>query len=230
MTTFVSLMFDPLVLGAVWATIWTAIVAQLLGVLFGLPLAIAQRSDNVVLRITASFYNWIFQGTPLLVQLVFLWAILPLIGVRLDVVMAGLVGLALYESARMSQILRAAIGGIDWRQHETARNLGMSALQVLILVTGPQALRIAIPPTGNEFNFLFKATSLLAAIGIVELTRQTMVFTDRDLSNPLPYFAVAAVYYLAMSTAWQAIQDRVESRIARQGFADRIDVRIQDAI
>lgn len=229
MIAFQDLLVNPLILSAVWLTIWAAIVSQVVGIALGLPIALAQLSNNPILRAAAWGYNWFFQGTPLLMQLVFFWAILPIVGLRLDVVLGGIVGLALHESARMSQISRAAIGGIDWRQAEAARSLGMSAWQILRLVTGPQALRIALPPTGNEFNYQFKATSLLAVIGIVELTRQTMVFTDRDPANPLPYFAVAALYYLAMSSLWQLVQDRIEARTARRGFADRTEVQIPEA-
>jgi His/Glu/Gln/Arg/opine family amino acid ABC transporter permease subunit len=224
---FGELLVHPLIIKAAWLTIWVAIVSQLVAIVLGLPIALAQLSGNPVLRGAAWTYNWLFQGTPLLMQLVFFWAILPLMGVRLDVILSGILGLVLHETARMSQIIRAAVGGVDWRQAEAARSLGMSGWQVLRLITGPQALRIALPPTGNEFNYQFKATSLLAAIGIVELTRQTMVFTDRDPANPLPYFAVAALYYLAMSTGWQLLQDRIERRLARRGFADRAEVQIR---
>lgn len=223
-----ELLVHPLIIAAAWLTIWVAIVSQLAAILLGLPIALAQLSGNRLARGAAWAYNWFFQGTPLLMQVVFFWAILPLMGVRLDVILSGIVGLVLHESARMSQIIRAAIGGVDWRQAEAARSLGMSQWQILKLITGPQALRLALPPTGNEFNYQFKATSLLAAIGIVELTRQTMVFTDRDPANPLPYFAVAALYYLAMSTVWQLVQDRIERRFARRGFADRAEVRIPE--
>jgi polar amino acid transport system permease protein len=223
-----DLLIHPLIVAAAWLTIWVAIVSQLAAIVLGLPIALAQLSGNPLLRGAAWSYNWFFQGTPLLMQLVFFWAILPLMGIRLDVILSGIVGLVLHESARMSQIIRAAIGGVDWRQTEAARTLGMSRWQTLRLVTGPQALRLALPPTGNEFNYQFKATSLLAAIGIVELTRQTMVFTDRDPARPLPYFAVAALYYLLMSTVWQLVQDRIERRFARRGFADRAEVQVPE--
>src|SRR6478672_278870 len=128
-----SLLISPLVLSAVWIT-----------------LALAELSRSRLLKTAAWAYNWFFQGTPLLMQLIFFWAVLPMLGLKLPLILAGLVGLALNEAARMSQIIRAAIIGVDARQFEAARNLGLSRWQVLRLVTAPQALRIALPPTGNE--------------------------------------------------------------------------------
>jgi polar amino acid transport system permease protein len=214
-----ALLTSPLVLSAVWVTIWTAIAAQALGIALGIPLGIAQLSRSRLLRGCAWAYNWFFQGTPLLMQLVFFWAVLPMLGLTLELMVAGLVGLGLNEAARMSQIVRAAMIGVDDRQYEAARTLGMSRWQILRLITAPQALRIALPPTGNELNYQFKATSLLAAISIVELTRQTLNFADRNPANPVPYFVVAAIYYLAMSTVWGWFQGWLERSSARRGFA-----------
>jgi polar amino acid transport system permease protein len=96
----------------------------------------------------------------------------------------------------------------------------MSQWQILRLVTAPLAFRIALPSTGNEFNYQFKATSLLAAISIIELTRTTLNLVDRDPANPIPYFAVAALYYLAMSTIWGWFQQRLEAGAANRGFVE----------
>ena len=215
-----ALLVSPLVLSAVWVTIWTAIAAQAIAVLCGVPLALAELSSLRPLKAFAWLYNWLFQGTPLLMQLIFFWAVLPILGLHLPLIVAGIVALALNEAARMSQIIRAAIIGVDARQFEAARTLGMSSWQIFRLIIAPQALRLMLPPTGNELNYQFKATSLLAAISVVELTRQTLNFADRDPAHPLPYFAVAAFYYFAMSTAWGWVQQRLENRAARRGFAD----------
>jgi len=214
-----ALLVSPLVLSAVWVTIWTAIAAQAIAVLCSIPLALAELSSLRPLKAVAWLYNWLFQGTPLLMQLIFFWAVLPILGLHLPLIVAGILALALNEAARMSQIVRAAIIGVDVRQFEAARTLGMSSWQTFQRITMPQALRLMLPPTGNELNYQFKTTSLLAAISVVELTRQTLNFADRDPAHPVPYFAVAAIYYFAMSTAWSWVQQRLENRAARRGFA-----------
>src|SRR4051812_37113574 len=95
----VTLLTSPLVLSAVWLTIWAALAAQVIGTVLGIPLALAERSRNRALRWGAWGYNWLFQGTPLLMQLIFVWAVLPQLGIKLPLIVAGLVGLGLHEAA-----------------------------------------------------------------------------------------------------------------------------------
>src|SRR5690242_1968881 len=86
-----TLLTSPLVLSAVWVTIWTAVAAQALGIVLGIPVALAQLSHSRLLRGAAWAYNWFFQGTPLLMQLIFFWAVLPMLGLKLELIVAGLV-------------------------------------------------------------------------------------------------------------------------------------------
>jgi polar amino acid transport system permease protein len=220
----VSLFWSPLILQALWTTVWVSVLSHVLATVLSIPVGLAETSRIAPLRAIAWLYNWIFQGTPLLLQLIFFYAVLPLLGLTLPVAVAGIVGLTLHETARMSQVVRASLLGVDRSQIDAAKVLGLGRASIAWHITAPQAIRLAIPPLGNELNYILKASSQLAAISIVELTRQTQIFTDTDLVNPVQYYVVAAVYYLVLSFAWKAVQVRLERTPARRGPAPaRVD-------
>jgi len=134
---------------------------------------------------------------------------LPQLGIRLDPLQAGLIGLSLYAAAYMSEILRAAILAVEPGQTEAARAIGMRAPGVLAWVVMPQAMRIALPPFGNEFASMMRTTSLLSVISFEELLRATTLAINETF-RPMELYAVAAVWYLVMYSAWQIIQHRLE--------------------
>jgi polar amino acid transport system permease protein len=215
----VTLFWDPLILGALVTTVWVSVLSHVLATIISVPFGVAETSRFRILRWLVWLYNWIFQGTPLLLQLIFFWAVLPLLGVTLPVVVAGILGLTLHETARMSQVVRASLLGVDHTQSDAARALGFRRWQVGWLIVAPQALRLALPPLGNELNYIIKASAQLSAISIIELTRQTQILAQIDLVNPLQYYIVAAVYYLVLSFLWKAVQVRIERSYARRGIS-----------
>lgn len=215
----ISLFWNPLVLAALWNTVWISVLAQVFAIVLGIPMGAVEVSRFRVLRWLAWTYNWIFQGTPLLLQLIFFWAVLPLLGVRLPAVVAGLLALTLHETARMSQVVRASLVGVPRDQADAARVLGMRGWHIARYITAPQAIRLALPSVGNELNYMLKASSQLAAIAIIELTRQTQIFTNRDPADPVQYYLVALVYYLALSLLWRFFQTRLERAYAQRGFS-----------
>jgi polar amino acid transport system permease protein len=214
----IALFWSPAVLAALWTTVWISVVSQILATILSIPVGVAESSRIWPLKAVAWFYNWVFQGTPLLLQLLFFYAVLPLMGVKLPVIVAGLLALTLHETARMSQVVRASLLGVPRDQADAARVLGMSRVQIWVRILAPQAIRLALPSVGNELNYMLKASSQLAAISIIELTRQTMIFTNRDPADPMQYYIVAAVYYLLLSFAWRFVQRRLERYYARRGF------------
>jgi len=208
-------------------TVAIAVVAQLLGVLLGLVSALFQMSRLLVLRVLASLYVLLVRGTPLIVQIFFMYygANLLLgfdlfprsIGPIEGVIVAGTVALAINEGAYMSEIIRAGIGAIDRGQMEAAKSVGMTYGLGMRRIVLPQAARVIIPPLGNEFNGMIKNTSLLAFIGVYEL------FLDAEQGysvtfKPVEYFIGVAFWYLVLTTLWGLIQVQIERKL---GASDR---------
>jgi polar amino acid transport system permease protein len=215
-------------LEGLWRTVYISVVAQSLGVLLGLVIALAQRSRFAALRWCGRTYVWLIRGTPLLVQLVLVYNGLAAAGVYrftdvqvgglvlLGVVQAAVLTLAVNEAAYMAEIIRAALDAIDRGQTEAAQALGMTPSLTMRVVLLPQALRIVVPPLGNEFNLMMKSTSLLSVIGLQEmfLTAQSI---NSATFKTFEIFLVAACYYLALTTVWSFVQRFIERRLADPG-------------
>ena len=212
-------------------TVVLAVLAQLIGSLIGLLLYFLRRSNNGVVRWLAERYIWLFRGTPLLVQVLFLNALLPYIGLSrplasikifqalgfalptpFDSFLAGLAALALNEGAYMAEIVRAGIDAIDVGQLEAAKSLGMTYGLAMRRVVLPQAMRVIIPPLGNEFNSMLKSTSLLSVISVYE-TLDIAQGHGATLFAPLELLTVASVWYIALTTVWGFIQSIIERRL-----------------
>jgi polar amino acid transport system permease protein len=209
-------------------TIYMAVIAQALGVGLGLILALWRRSPHAALRTFASGYIWIVRGTPLLVQAVIIYDGWPtlglysfpnahLLGISVPgAIQAGIITLTLNEGAYMAEILRAAIDSVDSGQSEAAASLGLRKRQAMRHVVLPQAMRVVIPPLGNEFNNMLKVTSLLSVIGVQEL-----FLAGQDLNSAtfktFEIFIVVAIYYIVMTTVWAVIQSAIERRLQAKG-------------
>ena len=227
---FQHLLFHPpgtFIQGAI-RTVYLAVIAQALGVALGLVLALWRRSRQLPLRVFASGYIWLVRGTPLLVQAVIIYDGSAALGLDSfhpqnrwvrsvpGVVQAGIVTLALTEGAYMAESMRAAIDSVDRGQTEAAESLGMRRRQAMRHVVLPQAMRVVIPPLGNEFNNMLKVTSLLSVIGLQEL-----FLAAQDLNSTtfrtFEIFLVTAIYYIAMTTIWSFIQSAIERRLQAKG-------------
>ncbi|WP_075739177.1 amino acid ABC transporter permease [Streptomyces acidiscabies] len=215
-------------LDGLWRTVYISVVAQLLGVVLGFAVALARRSRFAPVRWCARTYVWLIRGTPLLVQLVLVYNGLAAAGVYrfgdlqvgglvlLGVVQAATLTLALNEAAYMAEIFRSAFDAIDPGQAEAAQALGMTPATTMRVVLLPQALRIIVPPLGNEFNLMMKSTSLLSVIGLQEmfLTAQSI---NSATFKTFEIFLVAACYYLALTTVWSVVQRFIERALADPG-------------
>jgi len=195
-------------------TLWLTVFAITAGLAIGFGLALMRISRRRLLTIPAGFYVWLFRGTPLLVQLIVIYTGLPQLGIKLSVVQSALIGLALNEAAYLAEIVRAGILAVPGGQIEAARALGMDQGKIMRLVVLPQALRIIVPPLGNSVNGLLKTTSVTSVISMEELLRRTQVLIQERFMV-LELFAVAAIYYLAMTTVWDLVQRRIERRFGR---------------
>jgi polar amino acid transport system permease protein len=226
-------LFNPLILHGAWLTIVIAVVSQLIGVVLGLVVALMRQSSNFVLSSIAWLYIWFFRGTPLLVQLVF-WAdfgalyqsfVLGIPFTHISVgsiavntvltnVVAGIVGLSLNEGAYMAEIVRGSLLSVDEGQHEAAMSLGMARGLMMRRVILPQAIRVMIPPTGNEFISMLKSTAMLELISAGELFTQASDIYSRTFQE-IPLLIVASLWYLAMTSVLTVGQYYLERHFAR---------------
>jgi polar amino acid transport system permease protein len=220
---FLDYLFNAYLLEGAAISVALTAASLFCGLLIGLGIAVMRLASSRVLRGIAQFYCWIFRGTPLLVQLLVIYTGLPLLGLRFSVWEAALLGLSLNEAAYLAEILRAGILSVPKGQREAALALGLHRRQVFRLVTWPQALRLVIPPLGNSVNGLLKTTSVASVISVDELLRRTQILIQERFLV-LELFAVAALYYLVLTTLWEVVQRRLERRYGRgygQEAADR---------
>jgi polar amino acid transport system permease protein len=227
---FTHLLFHPpgsFIQGAI-RTVYLAVIAQALGVALGLLLALWRRSPRWTLRFLAGGYIWLVRGTPLLVQAVIIYDGSSALGLYSfgtlsvgpvslpGVVQAGIITLALNEGAYMAEIMRAAIDSVDKGQGEAAESLGLRRRQAMRYVILPQAMRVVIPPLGNEFNNMLKVTSLLSVIGLQELFLAAQDYNSATFRT-FEIFVVVAIYYIVMTTVWSFIQAAIERRLQARG-------------
>jgi len=147
-------------------------------------------------------------------QLIVIYTALPQLGIRFSVIEAALLGLALNEAAYLAEIIRAGIEAVPEGQSRAARALGMTERQIMRYIVMPQAFKVIIPPLGNSVNGLLKTTSVTSVISMEELLRRTQVLIQEKFMV-LELFAVAAIYYLVLTTLWDFVQRRIERRFGQ---------------
>lgn len=232
--TYREYLFNERVLQGVWNTLQLTVYAMVLAVILGALLAVMRLSPNPVFRWVAWVYLWIFRGTPVYVQLVF-WGLFPTIyqNVQLGVpfgpsllhldlqnvsfpFLLALIGLALNEAAYMAEIIRAGISSVPEGQTEASTALGMSWAMTMRRTILPQAMRVIIPPTGNEVISMLKTTSLVTA---VPYTLELYGITSREIAarifEPIPLLLVAATWYLAATSLLMVGQFYLERYFSR---------------
>lgn len=220
-------LFDSTILRGVRTTILIAVVCMALACLVGLVSGLFSQSHSRVLRLVAAVYVWLFRGTPVLVQLIFWYNIallFPTISLGfgswatntvVSPLTAAMIGLTLAEGAFMSEIIRAGIQSVDRGQLEAATALGMRRRQALRVVVLPQAIRLTIPPTGNEFITMLKGTSLVAVISVKDLLFNAQQIYNVNYQVPA-LLIVASVWYIAMTSAATVGQGYLERYFERR--------------
>ncbi|MCA9880611.1 MAG: amino acid ABC transporter permease [Thermomicrobiales bacterium] len=202
----------PALLEGLKVTVILTLVIMAIALVVALPIALARMSSHRLLRIPSTIYVQVLRGTPVLLQLFYLYYVLPFAGIELNAWTAGIIGMSAAYSAYLSEIYRAGIEAIDKGQTEAALSLGMSRFQVMKIVVLPQAFRIVIPPIGNMFVGLFKDTSLLSILTIRELMFQGQLLAATNFRH-VTIFTVVAVLYLAVCWPSAAIIDRLEKKL-----------------
>jgi His/Glu/Gln/Arg/opine family amino acid ABC transporter permease subunit len=193
-----------------------AVASQLVAIVIGFVLAVARTSPNGVARAVSGGYVWFFRAIPTLLVLLIVWNAGPQLIPALTQTwftpfLAAFIGLAVVEGAYMAEIIRSALLSIDDGQPLAARALGMTPWQVMRKVLIPQATRIAIPPTGNEFIGMVKYTSLASVISLKELLTTAQIGVSVTFRYA-EYYAAAIVYYLIIVSILMIIQNRIERR------------------
>jgi polar amino acid transport system permease protein len=207
--------YAPLIAGGVPLTILLAILSITLASLLALLGALGRLSRFPPAYALATFYISLIRGTPLLLQVFFFYLALPQLGIVLTGLWAGVLALGLNYGAYMTEIMRAGIQSVDVGQREAALAIGMKQGQILRRIVLPQALRVAVPPIGNEFIAMLKDTSLIATTGFVWETLWWAQKVGRANFRNLEALLVAAVFYWIITILFSAIQSRIEARIGR---------------
>jgi His/Glu/Gln/Arg/opine family amino acid ABC transporter permease subunit len=210
-----ALTSDPYWKGALLA-LGLTIASLAAAIVIGFLLALGRGSRHRSVRAFVFFYNWLFRATPTLLQLIFVWYALPQLwpvfaSSWFTPFEAAFVTLSLNEAAYMSEIIRSGLLAVDPGQEVAARALGMSRRKILRRVIVPQAIRIVIPPTGNEFITLLKLTSLASVISLQELLTASQNLAAVKYQYAEAYLA-ALVYYLAIVSVLMVLQGRLERR------------------
>ncbi len=225
-------LFTSFILTGVERTIVLTIIAMVMGIVFGIVLAVMRLSPNPIVGGFSWVYIWFFRGTPVLVQLLF-WYNLPAVVNRLSVGVpfgpswfaqdpktvitqftAAVLGLGLNEAAYMAEIARAGILSVDEGQTEAAQALGMTRLLTMRRIVLPQAMRVIIPPTGNETISMLKTTSLVSVIGYAELLFSVQIIYGRTFQT-IPLLMVASLWYLLLTSVLTVGQYYLERYFAR---------------
>lgn len=226
--TYFAYLFDTRIITAAGHTIAITTLAMVLGVVGGVLLAVMRMSPNPVLRVVSWGFLWIFRGTPIYVQLVF-WGLLGSIyqviavgpveisveAVLSNMFLLAVLGLGLNEAAYMAEIVRSGIQAVPEGQLEASKALGMGWWMTMRRTVMPQAMRIIIPPTGNEFISLLKTTSLVVAIPYTHELYGRSLDIANALFQPVPLLLVAASWYLVITSLFMIGQHYLEKYYER---------------
>ena len=232
-------LFNENVLEGIGYTLLLTVISMVVAIILSVILAIMRKSINPVLRGVSWFFIWFFRGTPVYTQLVF-WGLFSVLVPKLSLGIpftsvtfwsidsstiitafnAAWIGLALNEAAYLSEIVRAGLEAVDPGQTEAAKALGMKRSLIMRRIILPQAMRIIIPPTGNETIGMLKTTSLVLAVPFtLELQFATNAITSR-IYKPIPLLLVACIWYLFITSILMVIQSRLEKHFGK-GFEAR---------
>jgi polar amino acid transport system permease protein len=190
-------------------TLLLVVLTILISPIGGLLIALGRISSFKPLTMLCWFIIWIFRGTPLLLQLFFIYYALPTFGVTLRPITAAIMGLSLNYSAYLAEIIRGAIQSIDYGQTEAAKALGMTYGQSMRRVIIPQTYKRLMPPIGNEFIALIKDTALVSTIAMVELMRSADLLFNTYFN--ITVLALAAMIYLALTSIFTVIFEKIEA-------------------
>lgn len=203
---------DIILLGVGW-TVGITVAAALLSFIGGILFAVTALYAPWIIRQPFRLIEWVFMGTPLLLQLFLIYFGLVQIGIDLPAFVAGIIGLGLHFAVYNSELIQTAILAIDKGQMEAARTLGLSRGQALRKVVIPQAVRAVIPPIGNNMIALLKDSALVSVIGVSELTLSAQRVIGKTY-RPFEFYLLAAAFYYVINLCMEWVQRKIERRIS----------------
>jgi polar amino acid transport system permease protein len=225
-------LFSHQILRGVVTTLELTAVAMVIGIVLGVVLALMRLSRNPLVSSASWFYIWIFRGTPVLVQIIF-WSFVAALYPKINLgipfgpdfihadanklitpFVAAILALGLNEAAYMSEIVRAGLLSVDEGQTQAAHALGMTPMQTMRRIVLPQAMRVIIPPTGNETISMLKLSSLVSVIAYTELLYSAQLIYSRTYQT-IPLLIVASIWYLAITSVLSVGQYYLERRFGR---------------
>ena len=189
------------------------LITIVLSIPLGVLLSLGRVSSITLLQKVIGLYVWLLRGTPLMLQLFFVYYALPAVGIRLDDFEAALVAFVLNYAAYFCEIFRAGIQAVPKGQYEAARTLGMDYVQTMRRIVLPQVFRLILPPVSNETITLVKDTSLVYVLAMNDLMRTTRNLVQRDFD--ITPFLVAGVFYLLATLVLPMLFERLEKRFSR---------------
>jgi len=204
----------PMLLSGTWLTLQIATFGCILGFALGTVLGCAQGNKLFIIRALVTAWVTIIRGTPMIVQITFIYFLLPEIGLGLPAFWAATVAIGINSSAYISEIIRSGITSINKGQLEAAHVLGLSRYDTTRYIVLPQALRVTLPALGNEFITLIKDSSLASIIGVTELYRQATYIRTTTYDIITPYVGMALIY-LILTTSLSIAINRLERRLNR---------------
>jgi His/Glu/Gln/Arg/opine family amino acid ABC transporter permease subunit len=202
----------PLLTRGTVVTLQISLVAGVLACIIGFALGLASLSSIRPLRWVIAAYVDFVRGTPLLIQVFLVFFALPVIGIRFDEIVAGIIALAFNTSAYIAETVRGGVGSVERGQTEAAKSIGMFRWQILTYILLPQALRPMLPPLTNELISMTKNTSLLSVISVYELTRAGQAIISVHFV-PFEIYLLLALYYYALIKALSYLSRWIESRM-----------------
>ncbi|NEA63676.1 amino acid ABC transporter permease [Streptomyces sp. SID12488] len=231
--------FDDRIVTGVWKTLLLTVLSMVIGIVGGVLLAVMRLSKNPVTSTIAWFYIWFFRGTPVLVQLV-VWFNLGLVFTYINLgpiykdywssfmtpLLTALLGLGLNEAAYMAEICRAGLLSVDEGQTEASHALGMSHAKTLRRIVIPQAMRVIVPPTGNEVINMLKTTSLVSVVQFAELFRYAQDIGQTS-GAPVEMYFLAAAWYLILTSVLSVGQYYIERYYSRGSSRTLADTPFQ---
>jgi polar amino acid transport system permease protein len=190
-------------------TLWLTVCALAFGIVIGLMIALLQETRTRIGQYLTLAYLWLFRGTPVLFQIIFIYNVLPSFGIRLSAFVSGVLALSLNEGAYMAEILRSGLQAVKSGQRTAAIALGMKGSQVMRHVVIPQAARIVLPPIGNQMIGMLKLSALVSVIAVEDL----LLVANQTASSNFKYFealTAAGIYYLGLTTIFMVLQSLLE--------------------
>lgn len=197
-----------------------AILSLFIGLILGVLGASAKRSKHLIFRAIGNFYVEVIRGTPMLLQILILFSVVPSIYtaitgevLRINVYLIGIIAMSINSGAYSTELIRSGINGVDKGQWEACETLGLSSWQTMRFVVLPQAFKLIVPPIISEFVTLIKDSSLISTIGAVELLKASQI-VGNTYYDYMSAYALAAIFYLVMTISISYIGKHVEKRLA----------------